>query len=300
MIDLKGLFPVLPTTLRNGKIDEDSIETLVSAVAPYVDGLTVLGSSGESAYFSFTERRRALVAFAKAAAQHDLPLIAGITDPSLHEARTFVSCPEAESVAAFLVLPPTYYPATLAATERQLSAIATATERPIVFYDIPSLSGLGASPSAIITLASRIPSIQYVKIASLDIERVREFASAGELGLFAGYDDILHEQVAEGCSGAMVPVIAMCPGACRRWFDALDEGKRQLAFTIFIEEIAPLCRAMVGTDVDFIGVIKRLLHHQGVIGTEETVPGLPSLSPARVRQVDEAIAYLESRVPTRG
>ena len=299
MTGLGGLLPVVPTPLRDGEIDEASIGTLVAGLAPYVDGLTVLGSSGESAYFSTSERLCALGAFAAAAQQHRLPIVAGITDPSVAEARAFISSSEAASVAAFLVLPPTYYPATLAATERHLAAIATAAERPIVFYDIPSLSGLTAPPSAIVELATEIPSITYVKVASVDIDRVREFASGGHLGLFAGYDDILHEQMVEGCSGAMVPVVAVAPAASRAWFDALSEGKRDVAFTIFMDDIVPLCRAMVGVDVDFIAVVKRVLRHQSLISSDETVPGLPTLSPARARQVDEVVGHLADRLATR-
>lgn len=295
MTELRGLFPIVPTPLRDGAIDEDSIGTLVSAVAPFVDGLAVLGSSGESGYLSSTERQRALAAFVDAASNHGLPVIAGIIDPSLDEARRFVSCPEARAVAAFLVLPPTYYPATMQATERHVAAIAEATDKPVVFYDIPSLSGLACSPEDVIRLAATIPSIEYVKVASIDIERVRAYADAGRLGLFAGYDEILHEQVAEGCTGAMVPVVAMCPAACRRWFDAVADGHRDAAFALWTEEIAPLCRAMVGAEVDFIAVVKRVLSRNGAIASEETVPGLATLSPARERQVDEAMAYLAGR-----
>jgi 4-hydroxy-tetrahydrodipicolinate synthase len=295
MTEVNGMLPVLPTPLASGSIDGASISTLVSFVAPYSDGITVLGSSGESGYFSATERRKALAFFAEAAADHDLRLIAGVVDPSLDEARAFVSSPEAESVDAFLVLPPTYYPATLDATERHVAEIAAATERPIVFYDIPSLSGLNVSPQELLALARGIPSIRFIKVASPDIERVREL-SEGELALFAGYDEVLHEQVCEGCSGAMVPVVAMAPAASRRYFDAAEDGRRDEAFAIYTDELAPLIRAMVGPDVDFIAVVKRYLRQHGVLASEETVPGLPGLSPARERQVDEAIAYVERSV----
>jgi 4-hydroxy-tetrahydrodipicolinate synthase len=298
MTRLTGLFPVVPTPLRNGEIDTASITSLVATVAPFVDGLTVLGSSGESGYLSSSERQRALAAFVESAANESLPVIAGITDPSLDEARAFVAWPEAQGVAAFLLLPPTYYPTTLAATERQAAAIAETTDKPIVFYDIPSLTGLTCSPREILDLASSIRSIEYVKVASIDLERVREYCDAGELMLFAGYDEILHEQVAEGCGGAMVPVIAMCPEACRRWFDAIVPGRRAEAFAVYSEEIAPLCRAMVGADVDFIAVVKRVLAARGAIASDETVPGIPTLTPLRERQVDEAIAYLSERART--
>jgi 4-hydroxy-tetrahydrodipicolinate synthase len=270
----------------------------VATVAPFVDGLTVLGSSGESAYLSWSERQRALAAFVESASNEGLPVIAGITDPSQDEARRFVAWPEAQEVAAFLLLPPTYYPATLAATERHLSAIAEATDKPIVFYDIPSLTGLTCSPQEILALAASIGSIEHVKVASIDIERVREYRDAGELTLFAGYDEILHEQVAEGCAGAMVPVIAMCPEACRRWFDTIVAGRRAEAYVVYSEEIAPLCRAMVGAEVDFIAVVKRVLAARGAIASDETVPGLPTLTSLRERQVDEATAYLADRART--
>jgi dihydrodipicolinate synthase/N-acetylneuraminate lyase len=102
--------------------------------------------------------------------------------------------------------------------------------------------------------------------------------------------------VAEGCIGAMVPVVAIAPAACRTWFDALTEGTRDVAFTIFMDDIAPLCRAMVAADVDFIAMVKRVLRHQSLIFSEETVPGLPTLSPARARQVDEVVGYLAGRL----
>ena len=288
MASIEGLVPVMPTPLRDGRVDVESIESLVEWVAPHAGGMTVLGSSGESGYLEPAERRRALAAFAKAADQHRLDLIVGVTDAATFGAVEFVKSDEAASASAFLVLPSTYYPATLEATERHLAAVAGASSgRPLVLYDIPGLTGLSLGPVSVRHLAERVPAIGGVKIASLDLDCIVELAGDAGLTLYAGYDEIAHEQVAEGCRGVMAPFAAMCPEATRRWYDALAKGDRPAAFAIFIEEISPLIRAMVGADVDFIAVVKRYLQRLGVIASAETAPGLPELTEARTRQVDE-------------
>ena len=296
MAPLDGLFPVMPTPLRGGSIDREGAERLTDWVGPHVAGMTVLGSSGESGYLSPAQRREALAAFAEAATRHRLHLIVGVTDPATSGAVEFVRSDEAASASAFLVLPPTYYPATLDATERHLRAIADAASgRPLIFYDIPGLSGLSLGAADVRELMLRIPAIGGVKFSRLDLSGIGDLATDHSLSLFAGYDEIAHEQVAEGCRGVMAPFVALCPEQSRRWYDALAGGDRQAAFTVFLEEISPLIRAMVGSDVDFIAVVKRFLHRLGVIASAELAPGLAELSEARSRQVDEHFEYVIAR-----
>jgi 4-hydroxy-tetrahydrodipicolinate synthase len=292
----EGLFAVVPTPLRDGAVDKPSVDRLVSRLAPHVDGLTVLGSSGESGYFSLAERRSILAVFAEAAERHGLPMIVGVTHPSTHEAKSFVASPEAATASAFLVLPPSYYPATLDATERHLNAVAEATERPLVYYEIPSLSGLSLGPAELLALAARIPRIRAVKISKVGFD-VEALSADGRLRIFAGYDEILHEQAAEGCHGVMAPVVALCPAACRRWWECLRGGQRGRAYAVFAEEIAPLCWMMVGADVDFIAAVKRVLRKQGVLTSDETAPGVPTLSRSRARHVDEVLEHMTAQMP---
>jgi hypothetical protein len=55
---------------------------------------------------------------------------------------------------------------------------------------------------------------------------------------------------------------------------------------------------MVGADVDFIAVVKLYAHRLGVIASPETAPGLPDLSAARARQVEEHFAFMAGRYGT--
>jgi 4-hydroxy-tetrahydrodipicolinate synthase len=296
MAAFDGLFPVMPTPFLEGRIDRVGAERLTAWVAPHVVGMTVLGSSGESGYLSPGDRREALSAFSNAATEHGLRLIVGVTDAATSGAVDFVRSDEAADAAAFLVLPPTYYPATLDATERHLRAIAAAASgRPIILYDIPGLSGLSLGPADVRYLISRVPAIQGVKLSRLALDGIGELATDPSLSLFAGYDEIAHEQVAEGCRGVMAPFVPLCPEASRRWYDSLTGGDRQGAFAIFIEEISPLIRAMVGSDVDFIAVVKHFLSRMGLIASGEVAPGVPGLSEARSRQAEEHYVYMVAR-----
>jgi len=296
---VEGLVPVMPTPFRDGQVDAEGIESLVTWVAPHVRGITVLGSSGESGYLTPADRRRALEAFAEAAGRHDLTMVVGVTDAATAGAVEFVQCDEAAAASAFLVLPPTYYPATFAATERHLAAVADAAAgRPLVLYDIPGLSGLGLGPTDVQRLVDRIPAISYAKLSRLDLDCIAPLAMDERITLFAGYDEIAYEQVVEGCRGVMVPFVVMCPEPSARWYAELTTGDRRLAFSIFIDEISPLIRAMVGADVDFIAVVKLYAHRLGVIASPETAPGLPDLSAARARQVEEHFAFMAGRYGT--
>jgi 4-hydroxy-tetrahydrodipicolinate synthase len=293
--ELGGLIPVVPTPFLDGAVDAQSVETIMAWLAPHVDGVLALGSSGEAGYLSLSQRLRALNLFLEAGHRYDLPVVAGITDPAIENVHAFLRGPDASAVSAWLVLPPTYYPATLGAAERHLATIADAVDQPIVLYDIPGLSGLSLSTEDIVRLAERIPTLRYVKVCHPSLTQLADLAQHDRLRLFAGYDEVLHEQVVEGCSGAMVPVIAMCPEPARRWYDTLLGGDQPEAFAIFTERLAPLIRAMVGTDVDFIAVVKQVLHERGILASADTAPGLPTLLPPRARQVDEVLGYLAKR-----
>jgi 4-hydroxy-tetrahydrodipicolinate synthase len=210
-----------------------------------VTGSTVLGSSGESGYLSPAQRREALSAFSDAAGGHGLQLIVGVTDPATSGAVDLVRSDAAATANAFLVLPPTYYPATLDATERHLRAIADAASgRPVVLYDIPGLTGLSLRPADVRELILRVPAIQGVKLASLDLDGIGDLAADQSVSLFAGYDEIATNwlQRMSRRHGALRHAL---PGGSSRWYNALADGDRRPRLPFHRGDLAAI-RAMVG------------------------------------------------------
>ena len=56
---VKGVLPVIPTPLRDDRFDQASFQRLLAHMLPYVDGYTLLGSTGEAPSLSSTADRMA-------------------------------------------------------------------------------------------------------------------------------------------------------------------------------------------------------------------------------------------------
>jgi 4-hydroxy-tetrahydrodipicolinate synthase len=70
-----------------------------------------------------------------------------------------------------------------------VEAIAAATDRPVVFYDIPSRVVVDAAPETISRLAA-IENVRAVKQAKPSLDAARHVVSC-ELDLYAGDDDLI-------------------------------------------------------------------------------------------------------------
>jgi 4-hydroxy-tetrahydrodipicolinate synthase len=92
-------------------------------------------------------------------------------------------------VDAFLVVTPYYNKPPVRGIIEHFKAIAAATDKPIVVYNIPGRVVLNLETEAIAQLAE-IPTVRAVKQANADIEQARAIVELG-LDLYAGDDDIV-------------------------------------------------------------------------------------------------------------
>ena len=93
-------------------------------------------------------------------------------------------------VDGFLVVTPYYNKPQQRGIVAHVAAIAAATDRPIVFYDIPSRVVVDAEPATISALAE-IPNVRAVKQAKPSLDAARHVVASG-LDLYAGDDDLIH------------------------------------------------------------------------------------------------------------
>jgi 4-hydroxy-tetrahydrodipicolinate synthase len=82
-----------------------------------------------------------------------------------------------------------------------VEAIAAQTDKPIVFYNIPSRVVVHVSPEGIEKLAE-IPNVTAVKQAHDDLDEARQIAELG-LDLYAGDDDIVFPFLEVGALGGV-------------------------------------------------------------------------------------------------
>lgn len=151
------------------------------------DGIVVAGTTGEAPTLT-DEERLALFATAVDAAGGRGTVVAGTGTYSTAHSIHLTERAHELGVDGFLVVTPYYSKPPQRGIVAHVEAIAAATDRPMVFYDIPSRVVVDAEPQTISRLAE-IENVRAVKQAKPSIEAARHVVSCG-LDLYAGDDDL--------------------------------------------------------------------------------------------------------------
>ena len=153
------------------------------------DGIVVAGTTGESPTLSDDERLE-LIRVALGAVGDRATVVAGTgtysTAHSVHLTR------KAHDVGAhgFLIVTPYYNKPPQRGIVEHFKAVAEASDRPIVVYNIPGRVVINIEPGTMAELA-RIPSVKAVKQANDDLRQARFIVEETGLDLYAGDDNLI-------------------------------------------------------------------------------------------------------------
>jgi 4-hydroxy-tetrahydrodipicolinate synthase len=152
------------------------------------DGLVVTGTTGEAPTLSDDERLALYEAAVDAVGDRGT-VIAGTGTYSTSHSMHLTEQAHALGVDGFLVVTPYYNKPPQRGIVRHVEAIAAATDRPVIFYDIPSRVVIDAAPETIERLA-QIDNVCGVKQAKPSLDAARNVVACG-LDLYAGDDDLI-------------------------------------------------------------------------------------------------------------
>ena len=173
----------------DGAVDLDAFRGLAGFLLDNgSDGIVVTGTTGEAPTLSDGERM-ALYETAVDAVGDRGTVIAGTgTNATAHSIHLTEQAHEL-GVDGFLVVTPYYNKPPQRGIVAHVEAIAAVTDKPVVFYDIPSRVVVDAEPETISRLAE-IENVTAVKQAKPSIEAARHVVACG-LDLYAGDDDLI-------------------------------------------------------------------------------------------------------------
>ena len=203
-IDLSGCGTALITPFKNGAVDYDAFAALVDRqVAAGIDVLVPLGTTGETPCLEDDERIKVL----QIAKEHSngLPIVVGGGTNSLQHTIRSMQMLEPYGVDAFLIVVPYYNKPTQEGQYQYFKAVAEATEKPIVLYNVPGRTGVNMTPETIARLATDCDNIIGVKEASGDLaqmERVKALTPSDFL-LISGDDGLTVEVIKRGGMGVI-------------------------------------------------------------------------------------------------
>ncbi len=173
----------------NGTIDLDRFRTLARHLVEHgSDGLVVAGTTGESPTLT-DEEKLDLFATAVDEVGDRAAVIAGTgTYSTAHSVHLTKEAHEL-GVDGVLVVAPYYNKPPARGIVEHFKAIAQATDKTIVVYNIPGRVVINIEPETIADL-SEIPNVTAVKQANADLQQARRIVELG-LHLYAGDDDLI-------------------------------------------------------------------------------------------------------------
>ena len=173
----------------DGSVDLDAFRSLcVFLLENGSDGIVVTGTTGESPTLSDDERFALYEAALEAIGDRGSVVAGTGTYSTAHSVHLTERAHEL-GVHGFLIVTPYYNRPPQRGIVAHVAAVADATDRPVVFYDIPGRVVTDAEPETISRLAE-IPNVRAVKQAKPSIDAARHVVSCG-LDLYAGDDDLL-------------------------------------------------------------------------------------------------------------
>ena len=221
----RGIATALITPLRNGEVDYDTFGRLIDwQIENGIDALVICGTTGEGSTLSDKEHK-ACIRFAVERAAGRTVIIAGTGSNDTNYAINLTKYSCDVGADAMLVVTPYYNKATQRGLVESFYAIADASTKPMIVYNVPSRTGCNIQPQTYLKLAEH-ENIRGIKEANGDISSVVETQSLlrGKLDLYSGNDDQLVPILAMGGAGCISVLSNLMPRQTREICDRFWDG----------------------------------------------------------------------------
>lgn len=228
-----GAATAIVTPLTADGIDYDNFGRLIDwQIDSGIAAIVVAGTTGEGSTLTDEEHRDA-IAFAVKKVAGRIPVIAGTGSNDCAYAIDLTRFACAAGADAMLVVTPYYNKATQKGLIKSFTAIADASTKPIILYNVPSRTGCNLQPKTCAVLAEH-PRIAAIKEASGDLSQIAELARLveGKMDIYSGNDDQIVPILSLGGKGVISVLSNLLPAEtqaiCERFLAGDVAGSRQL------------------------------------------------------------------------
>lgn len=249
--------------LEDQQVDFLSLERLINhVIAGGVDYLVALGTTGESATLTSSEKAKILkacVAYNKGR----VPLMLGLGGNATQKLIDEIEQTDFYGVAGILSVSPYYNKPTQEGIIAHYRALADASPVPLVLYNIPGRTMSNMTAATTLAL-SHHPNIVGIKEASGNLEQCMQIAASmpKDFLLLSG-DDLLTKPIQSVGGTGVISVLANAiPSSFKTLIEGDESSSLQAAYSIL------KLNGLMYEEGNPVG-IKNLLLHQGVIQTDQ-------------------------------
>ena len=150
------------------------------------EGLVISGTTGESPTTSDREKADLLRAVVEAVGDR-CSVVAGVGSSDTAHSVALAATASAAGAAGLLLVTPYYNKPPQAGVIAHCTAVADASELPVMLYDIPGRSAIPMETETLVRLAAH-PRIVAVKDAKLDLEATSWVLRRTDLAYYSGHD----------------------------------------------------------------------------------------------------------------
>ncbi|KAI9155665.1 Oxidase FUB9 [Paramyrothecium foliicola] len=262
---LQGIMVALITPFTEDRSNPD-LQALDEHVNRLIDagvhGLVPGGSTGEFTALS-TEERKAVLEQVITSARGRVPVIAGIGDLSTAKVVDLAKHAADAGAAATMVVPPFYDSPNLEELRSLLKEVYDISSLPILYYNIPSASGVSLTPSEIASLSE--VGVSYMKDTSGNAPALTELLFSQDiterLTTFNGWDTLTFYGLAAGAQGSVWGATNIIPELSVQLWDAVAVKKDLELGRELWRKIFPICQLL--EDGNYAAAVKTGMELRG-------------------------------------
>ena len=240
----KGVATALITPMTESGVDYDSLARLLDwQLEQGINALVIAGTTGEGSTLTDSEHEK-VIEFSVKRVAGKCPIVAatGSNDTSYAIKLTKFACDAGAD--GILAVTPYYNKATQNGLVKMYTAIADASTKPLILYNVPSRTGVNIEPATYAKLADH-PMISGIKEANGNISKIVEtFHLVGDkLDIYSGNDDQIVPILSMGGKGVISvlsnPMPKKTMEICDKFFAGNVKGAAALQC-----ELLPLINAL--------------------------------------------------------
>lgn len=228
---LRGIVPPVVTPLaERDRLDRAALARLIERmIEGGVAGLFVLGTTGEAPALDYRLRYELVEAAAEIIAGR-VPLLMGVTDPSLTESLDLAKHSAGCGAAAIVAAPPYYFPLQQRDLVRYFALLAEESPLPLFLYNMPACAKMEISLETT-AACTRLANVCGVKDSGGNLEHFKQLLRLREQRpdwtFLIGPEHLLAESVLLGGDGGVNGGANLHPQLFVDWFAAAESRDMQ-------------------------------------------------------------------------
>ncbi len=190
---------------KSGEIDYNKAEELAKyLIANGSETLLVAGTTGESPTLTHEEELE-LLSTVKRASANKAKIIMNTGSNSTETAVKMTKLAKKEEVDAVLAVVPYYNKPSQKGMIEHFSAVAEASDLPLILYNIPSRTGVNMLPATVAYLADKYSNIVAIKQSCSDMDLISEMKiqCPADFAIYSGDDSLTLPMMALGVHGVI-------------------------------------------------------------------------------------------------